>query len=209
MAEIPLSCQCGAVRGRARDPSPRTGVRLVCMCDDCQTFAHYLGRANELLDANGGSDVFQFTQARITFDEGMEHLRCLRQSPRGTLRWYAECCNTPVANLMTRPSVAFASISVRLVDLPPSERDAVLGPVRARVNARFGQPPLPPDAHPRASLATIWRSLRHVIWARMRGEHRPTPFHGADGRPTVEPIVLTLEERNELRSKVAAPRAAQ
>ena len=35
--------------GRAM--TSRNGVRIVCMCDDCQTFAHFLGRADEMPEA--------------------------------------------------------------------------------------------------------------------------------------------------------------
>ncbi len=49
-------CRCGEVRGIVTDASPHTANRVVCYCDDCQAFAHRLGRA-DLLDAHGGSDI--------------------------------------------------------------------------------------------------------------------------------------------------------
>jgi hypothetical protein len=53
-----LRCRCGEVRGFVADASPRTVNRIVCYCDDCQAFAHRIGRA-DLLDAHGGSDIVQ------------------------------------------------------------------------------------------------------------------------------------------------------
>ncbi|MBX2799781.1 MAG: hypothetical protein KTR31_19035 [Myxococcales bacterium] len=52
--------------------------------------------------------MFQFTPARITFTEGSEALRCMRLGPKGPLRWYTDCCKTPVANTFAhRPSPFF------------------------------------------------------------------------------------------------------
>ena len=38
--------------------SSTTVNRVVCYCDDCQAFLHYLKRA-DLLDAHGGTDIVQ------------------------------------------------------------------------------------------------------------------------------------------------------
>ena len=103
--EVPLKCSCGSVQGVARDVSPKTGNRLVCMCDDCQAYAHHLGRAEHILDRNGGTEVFQLTPSQLTLTEGREHLRCLRLKEKGLMRWYAGCCNTPVANTLASPGM--------------------------------------------------------------------------------------------------------
>ncbi len=63
---IPLKCKCGALRGLANDVSPTTGKRIICLCDDCQAYAYYLGRP-EILDANGGTDVIPVAPARLVF----------------------------------------------------------------------------------------------------------------------------------------------
>jgi hypothetical protein len=38
-ATVPLRCRSGRVRGIAREVSASNGFRLVCYCNDCQTFA--------------------------------------------------------------------------------------------------------------------------------------------------------------------------
>ena len=48
MTNVALSCTCGKVRGTARDVDPAYGNHIVCMCDDCQTYAHHLGRAEDI-----------------------------------------------------------------------------------------------------------------------------------------------------------------
>lgn len=86
------------MRGVALNVRPSSGNRLTCMCDTCQAYAHHLGQADKILDQYGGTDVFQMTPSQLSITEGIENLRCLRLEGRGVLRWYAGCCNTPVAN---------------------------------------------------------------------------------------------------------------
>ena len=93
---IPLRCKCGRVRGVAMDVSRSTGFRFVCYCKDCQAFARFLERA-DVLDTAGGTDIFQMPPARVRLTEGTEAIRCLRLSDK-ILRWYTDCCRTPIAN---------------------------------------------------------------------------------------------------------------
>src|SRR5579871_159514 len=94
---VPLRCRCGEVRGIARQVSPKGGFRVVCYCEDCQTFARFLQR-EDVLDAAGGTDIFQMPPARVELVAGLDAVRCLRLSERGVLRWYTDCCRTPIAN---------------------------------------------------------------------------------------------------------------
>ena len=75
-------CRCGEVRGVVTDASPRTVNRVGCYCDDCQAFAHWLGRA-ELLDAQGRSDIIQVAPATLAFSQGQDRIRGVRLSPKG------------------------------------------------------------------------------------------------------------------------------
>ena len=73
-----LQCRCGTLKGYVSQPGSVN--RAVCYCRDCQAFAHFLGRANEILDSKGGSDVVQTTPLRVTFTDGVEMLACMRLS---------------------------------------------------------------------------------------------------------------------------------
>ena len=106
--QVELRCRCGEVRARVTDASPRTVNRIVCYCDDCQAFAHRLGRA-DLLNAQGGSDIVQLAPATLTFLQGQHRIAGLRLTPKGLFRWYASCCNTPVGNTLT-PAIPFVGI---------------------------------------------------------------------------------------------------
>src|SRR5579864_1705295 len=109
-----LQCRCGEVRGIVADASPRTANRAVCYCDDCQAFAHRLGRA-DLLDAQGGTDIVQLAPASLAFVQGQNRIRGLRLTPKGLYRWYASCCNTPVGNTLT-PAAPFVGIAATTLD---------------------------------------------------------------------------------------------
>src|SRR5713226_4481912 len=107
---VQLKCNCGALRGVASGISKSSGNRIVFMCDDCQAYAHFLGRAKEILDDNGGTDVFPVTPSNLKITHGIENLKCLRLTDKGMIRWYAGCCKTPIANSMPSPRAPFAGV---------------------------------------------------------------------------------------------------
>jgi Family of unknown function (DUF6151) len=85
------------VRGIASAVSPSTGCRVLCYCKDCEAFARFLERA-DVLDAAGGTDIFQMPPGRVNLTAGTDAVRCLRLSNRGVYRWYTDCCRTPIGN---------------------------------------------------------------------------------------------------------------
>ena len=190
------------LRGTAHNITPETGNRVVCMCDDCQAYARYLGGAQSVLDEHGGTDIFQATPSQIVLAEGTEHLRCLRLSSKGLLRWYAGCCRTPVVNTVASFRVPFVGIVHSFMDFEGScTRREALGPVIAYTQARYavGEPPV--GAHPRAPFGLIVRSLRLLARAVLKGAHKPSPFFTlGTGEPVVEPMVLSGPEREKLRA---------
>ena len=83
MDNLALQCQCGTVRGRAIRVYPVDGTRVVCYCRDCQAFAHALNAAERVLDAQGGTDIYQLPPARLQIHQGHDQIRCLRLSSKG------------------------------------------------------------------------------------------------------------------------------
>ena len=71
--DVELRCRCGGVRGVVTGVSPHTVNRVVCYCDDCQAFAHQLGRA-DLLNAKGGTDIVQVAPSTFSFVEGQNRV---------------------------------------------------------------------------------------------------------------------------------------
>lgn len=105
MATISLACICGHLEGKLESVDLGKGERFVCLCDDCQAFARYLGQEKKALDPQGGTEIFAVTPSQIKFTKGLENLTCLKLSEKGMLRWYTSCCKTPIANTPTNPAI--------------------------------------------------------------------------------------------------------
>ena len=126
--DLALRCRCGRMRGIASDVSPSTGLRFVCYCKDCQAFARFLERA-DVLDRAGGTDIFQMPPARVKLTAGTDAMRCLRFSDK-VLRWYTDCCRTPIANTAVGPRFPVIGVVHSFMDheTDSRSRNLVLGP---------------------------------------------------------------------------------
>ena len=197
--DVALKCRCGALQGVARGLSEGQVRRIVCYCDDCQAYARYLGGADRVLDAHGGTEVTPIAPAKLRFTQGAERLACVRLSPRGMIRWHAACCDTPVANSTPNSRIPFAGVVHTILDFPSGgpTREQALGPVFAGVQGRFaiGQPPA--GTAQGVSLRVIATTIRFLATGLVRGHHRPSPFFDAKGEPSRMPYVLTLAERTD------------
>ena len=181
----------------ARGVSPRIGNHCVCYCDDCQAFAKALNRA-DVLDANGGTDIFQLSQARLVFTHGVDRVALLQLKPKGTARWYASCCNTPIGNTLPTRGVPFVGVIRAFIREPAAD---ALGPIRAGVFRKFATgdvTAIPPDNQSRWTM--VLRLAALIISWRLRGDHRRSPlFDAASGAPLKPPRILTETERAALR----------
>ncbi|HVH99699.1 MAG TPA: DUF6151 family protein [Enhygromyxa sp.] len=200
--DIPLRCACGSVTGVASNVDPDRGNRVVCMCDDCQAYAHWLDRADAILDPNGGTDVFQLLPAQVRITAGHEHVRCVRLSDKGLMRWYAGCCKTPIGNTLASPRGPFIGVPHTFWDHASDgrSRDEALGPILSRTQARYGKPPLPPDSHPSGPLWLIARFGWQLLRGLFTGGYKPSPVFDASGKPIVEPTIVSPDDRERLRA---------
>lgn len=198
-SELPLRCRCGRVRGIARGVGPSAGLRFVCYCEDCQAFARFLGRP-DVLDPAGGTDIFQMPPGRLRLDAGEDSLQCVRFSDK-VLRWYADCCRTPIGNTATSVSFPVAAVVHSFMDHEADRRsrDAALGAPRCRIYAQSAVGPLPANAPPPPSLALFGRRASMMLGWWLRGLVRPSPFFDErTGAPRAEPRVFTRSERAAL-----------
>lgn len=165
------TCGCGAVAAEV----PAEGTRVVCYCRSCRSFVERLGRA-ERLDAAGGNDLLQLSPDKVRFLRGGEHLAWMRLTPKGPLRWYTTCCNTPMANTLGTRTIPFAGFQTH--DLRPRE---ALPPVRARVHLKGATGPVD---EPRGSvLPLVAGLLGRTVTAWLSGGWRGNPFFDEAGRP--------------------------
>ena len=200
-----LQCRCGEVRGRVTNASADTVSHVVCYCDDCQAYAHYLGRA-DWLDAHGGTDIVQVAPASLSFVRGNERIAGLRLTAKGLYRWYATCCKTPVGNTLS-PSIPFVGIAAQAFDAAGQRCEAVFGKPTGAILGRFavGEPPKGSrDLQP----GLLFRAVRKVVGWRFGGGVWPHPFFDrASGAPSHAVSVLSPEERARLRP-LCGPRPA-
>ena len=168
-------------------------------------FAYFLAQADRILDRDGGTEVVQISQGRLRFEAGGERLACMRLTPRGLLRWYAACCDTPIGNIPTNRHIPYLGLVHACLDFGATGRtpESLLGPIDCRVNAhdpkvrrRYA------GAHRGIPAGTLVRVAYRVLGWRLRGDHRLSPFFDpTSGAPIVKPRVLSADERASLAAQ--------
>jgi hypothetical protein len=187
------------VRGAAIDVSTSSGFRFICYCKDCQAFARFLERA-DVLDPAGGTDIFQMPLARVKITAGTDALQCLRLSDK-VLRWYTDCCRTPIGNTAAGPRFPIIALIHSFMDQEADQRsrDEVLGPPLCRIYQRSAIGPLPQNAAAPVSLCVFAQRASKIFGWWVRGLGRPNPFFDDhSGAPLSAPRVLTASERAAL-----------
>ena len=189
-----LSCRCGEVRGRVKNAAPGTINRVVCYCDDCQAFAHHLGRA-DLLDPHGGTDIVQVAPRSLVFDQGTERIVGVRLTPKGLHRWYASCCKTPVGNTVG-PAIPFVGIVARTF---AGDVDGLFGRPTGAIHGKYAVGPAP-EGSTGWNISLYARAIWMVLGWRLSGQVWPHPFYErATGAPSRPLTVLSPAEREALR----------
>ena len=199
---IELRCRCGEVHGVVSDVGSTTVSHGICYCADCRAFAYFLERA-DILDSKGGTPIVQTAPARVRFIQGAHHLRCMRLSEKGLLRWYAGCCNTPMGNMI--------SMRIPFVGLPRTCLENGIAGSGQTIAALLGKPNTiyardavggqlpgePPTASPRVAL----RAIKLMLGWWLKGLGKPSPYFDTTTRqPRTAPVVLTVTERERLRT---------
>jgi hypothetical protein len=189
-----IQCQCGEVR--AQIVGKGTHSRIVCYCADCRAFAHFLGRSEQVLDMQGGTEIIQVSQARLRLLQGREHLAVVRLSEKGMMRWYAACCKTPLGNSMPDPKMAFIGLIHSALDNDNIEKD--FGPVTAwmETQAALGEP----KPVQKGVLPVVLRFIGMTLGARLSGSYKKSPLFDLDGQSIVPAEILTSEQLMHLKS---------
>jgi len=179
----PFQCRCGTLRGEVDEP--RRAMRAVCYCRDCRSYAHWLGNPEQVLDPLGGTDIVATHSRYVRFTAGTSVLACMSLSPRGLLRWYASCCNTPVANTPRSGKLPYAGlVHSCLTQVQPLE--PTFPPVQMGVNRKSALGPPPHRGGP-AVIARFAAMVLRLAAARLTGSYRRSPFFDAAGAP-VAPV---------------------
>jgi hypothetical protein len=208
--DLMIRCTCGVLQGVAHGVTARAGNHAVCYCDDCQAFAHFLARAADILDAHGGTQLFQLSPAMLAITTGAARLACMRLTPKGLFRWYASCCNTPIANTLPTNKLPFVGLIHLCIQRPPEDRslEAALGPIQVhgfRRSAKGDLTAIPPDRIRLPFLVLRFAALM-LRW-KLRGDGKHSPFfEPRTGRPVALPRVLSSVEHAQVRQAVGQSR---
>jgi hypothetical protein len=191
----PLQCRCGTLRGYVDTRKPVN--RAVCYCKDCQAFAHFLGRAGEILDSHGGTDVIQTIPAHLLFTQGQHQLACVRLSEKGLVRWYTRCCNTPIGNTAADFRLSFIGLIHSCLESEEKSLADSFGPVRMWSFTKGAKKAI--KSRTPTMIFGILRLIGILIRARVTGAYKHTPFFAVDtGAPIITPKILSASERAAL-----------
>ncbi|RZJ14214.1 MAG: hypothetical protein EON50_06830 [Acidovorax sp.] len=186
-----FQCQCAKVGGEVADT--RSAIHAICYCRDCQAYAHHLGQSDAVLDALAGTEVVGTHARNVSFTRGTDQLACVSLSEGGLLRWYARCCNTPLANTgrdWRMPYVGLVHLCLRGGDAPLAP---AFVPVQMHLETASakGTPPRMGWSKVRALLGF----MPGIVASRFSGSYRRTPFFTPTGAPVVAVRVLSAAER--------------
>lgn len=190
MKSHPLRCRCGTLQGLVQ-VSP-AATRAVCYCADCQAYARFLGGA--IVDDSGGTEVVAMAPRYIRFTSGLESLACLSLSPRGLLRWYARCCNTPIGNTPRNHKIAYVGLLHSCLG-DADARQAGFGPVKIVANTKAALGPVA-SVGLGSRVRALFNLGTSLLGSRLSGSYAQSPFFepGSDA-PVRPPHVLSPAER--------------
>ncbi|HEV7314716.1 DUF6151 family protein [Sphingopyxis sp.] len=197
-SDLSFACDCGTVTGTMLGVGPAQGDHLICHCSDCQDLTHYLGHAGRVLDAHGGTALYQTRCANMRLDSGREHLACVHLTGKPTLRWYAACCRLPLFNTVANGKFPF--ITIQLAACDPAARE-VVGPSRGHI---YTQDAIGDASHlPQMSMVTLMRRFFvRMIKDIVSGNRRRAALFDAETlEPIAKPHRLTGEEMLALRRR--------
>ncbi|WP_371227488.1 DUF6151 family protein [Roseovarius sp. 2305UL8-3] len=185
--------RCGATHLRVDVPGASAGTRAICYCKDCQTAAQLHGDGADMLSPAGGSDIWQTTPDRIKIVKGAEHLKVIRLSPKGLMRWHAGCCGTPMFN--TLPNLKLPFIGMILRQSARSDADAVYGKLRCHASTEGVRPGAGASTRDKGFKRAGFDVLQRMLAAWLSGRSKDTPLIGKDGKPIAPVEVITKDQR--------------
>ncbi|WP_171236787.1 DUF6151 family protein [Ruegeria sp. HKCCA6837] len=185
---LAFSCRCGSLQGRVSARGVRQGTHVECFCRDCRAAQLYFKQPDP---APGAVDILQMAPEEIEITAGGQFIAAMKLSPNGMLRWYANCCNTPLATTPPSASLPFAGFLVRRI----TDDTSILGPVTTR---GFVPRPNGKQKHEKIRFAAFGL-IRRVAISRLSGRWKNTPFFDKKtSEPVATPVVISKDERAAL-----------
>jgi len=158
-----------------------------------------------VLDAQGGTEIVASLPCNLRFDAGGDALACLSLSPRGLLRWYAACCDTPIGNTPRSPKMAYVGLVHSCLEQGAPPLAQTFGPLRMAVNSGSALQPVR-KSPALASAASLFGLAKTLLGARLGGGWRDNPFFEAGTATPVRAVrVLTPAERQQADATAQRP----
>ena len=178
MNKLSFQCECGTVTGQVDISNTRDFVHLKCMCDSCLAFAHLGDHQNTHIDADGFVDLMQALPQNVDIHSGHKTLTTLRLSQKGPMRWYADCCNTPLWITLGTPKIPFTSFLAANL----SNRDQ-LGSVSYYAFAdKLPKAERPKPNGPWGGIKLVFGLIARTFRVKIAGRMKDTPFFDASGK---------------------------
>ncbi|MBZ6377548.1 hypothetical protein B5C34_04365 [Pacificimonas flava] len=200
-ARLNFGCDCGAVKGSVSPAGVADARPYVCHCTDCQAFAHFCGRADEVLDRHAGTQILQLPAWAVRLDQGKDGLSAIHLTDGSLVRWSCRTCRTPLANTLGSPRWSFYSM---ILSGPSARELSKVARIPRHVFTASGAGDL--SSVPTASMLRMGLPIaKWLIRARLSGAPHPL-FDRESGEPFAEPRRLRREEREPLYEAAAAYR---
>lgn len=174
-------------------------ARAICYCKDCQAYARFL-RTPGIVDQDGGTEVVASLPKHVHFTAGLEVLACMSLSERGLLRWYANCCNTPIGNTLRSPKLPYVGVVHSCLESSSLSMDSSFGRLRIAVNTKSARNKV--RSTPIASTVGLLIPMMSLLGARLTGAYKSNPFFMPNSRtPIRQPRVLSNAEREQVHGR--------
>lgn len=173
-----IQCDCGKFRAELIDFNSSSPGRLVCYCDDCQSFLKKIKR-EDILDAYGGTEIIPIYPNNYKILQGEEYLKCNALSAKGLKRWTVTCCNTPVGNTMAKfPWIGIPHKAYTNADSGALEK---IGQVRSRVKGKFKTSEAPFEISDNLKLKDALAVIPFVLKGFALRKFNKSPLFKSDG----------------------------
>jgi len=189
-----IKCKCGRFQALLRNSEK--GVRAICYCKDCQIYAHYLKASENILNRLRGTEVIAVRPQQFAILCGREVLGCCSLTPLGSLRWFSQCCSTPICNMSRNIRTAHISIIHTCMEKELIEKAFGNRVIHAKRHGAIGTPPKNEILH---LLNFGLNYLASVTCTYVtRGYRRNPLINWTTSKPIVNPLILTSEELRKI-----------
>ena len=194
-----IACACGEVVGEVTGLPNSSAGRFICYCDDCQSFAHRLGKP-DVLDAQGGTEIAPIFPANVKIVKGGKRLSAVRLDANGLYRWFATCCRTPFGN--TRPEMPWFGLIHSFVPKESlGEYQTNLGEVRGAMFGKFAHGEPIAGTPSTMSFGRFLQVLPFIAKGLLGRKTVPSPVFDPQSKAPLGPVeTVQSEERSRLRA---------